>query len=1416
MTRNFDDSPPALSEATLRALIEHIPLMVYVARPEGVRSSVYTSPQLESALGYPANEWIADSDLLDRVVHPGDRERVLAVRRRTRESGEPICAEYRVIASDGSVHWIREEATAIREEAGAAKYQCGFLQDVTERKELEGALQRSEEELGQQTSRLESLLDISPTAIVTLDPYGTVTSWNPAASELFGYLTEQAVGRALEDLIVNRDDLRAEGVDHFEMRVQERRFWAHARRSRRDGSLIDVELRTVPVVVSGKPPGYLVVYRDLTATNTQEEAEKRYRDLVEQIPLVTYVDEPAVAPSIYISPQIEGLVGYSADEWLEDPDLFFELLHPDDYARVLADHERVFATGQSSWSFEYRVIARDGRTVWIRDEAVVVKDDKGIPLYVQGFLMDITERKEGEEALRKSEADLQRQTHYYESLLQISPVAVVTLDLEEVVTSWNPAAEELFGYSEAEALGQPLRGLILRSDALVEEGVALMREAMDRGSSRRISRRTRKGGALVHVEVLVVPIRMDGTLVGSYAIYHDLSELHRQKQYFESLLEISPTAIVTVDLDSRVTSWNPAAEKLFGYSREEALGRDVDDLVASADELRAEAADVNRRGSHGEFEVISRRTRKDGSLVDVQLRVAPVFLEGELVGRYGIYHDISELQRQKQYFQSLLENSPTAIAAVDLENVVTAWNPAAEALFGFTAEEALERQLDDLVANSPEVRAEAEQLNRLAIDTGHVHLVTRRTRKDGSLVDVEVLVSPVLLGGRMEGFYAIYHDIGELVEARREAEKATQAKSDFLATMSHEIRTPMNAIIGMTELLLDTALSNEQRGFADVIRASGDSLVTIIDDILDFSKIEAGRLELEHRPFVVVDCVESALDTVAASASAKGLDLACLVDPETPAAFLGDATRLRQILGNLLTNAVKFTDSGEVVLSVGGAAIPSGGTRAGGHLYRLNFAVRDTGIGIPADRMDRLFQSFSQVDASTTRRYGGTGLGLAISKRLSEMMGGSMWAESSPGVGSTFHFTVTAEEAPSPVELPQRGAELNGKRMLVVDDNASNREVIRRQSLAWGMVTRETESAAEALEWIQRGDPFDIALIDMQMPAVDGLTLARDIRRSRDARRLPLVLLTSLGQRTEDLNAGVEFSAYLTKPIKASQLFDALIGVFGRPAAEGPTSPAEEAGDAAESKRPTLRILVAEDNEVNQKLTLMLLERIGYGAELVADGREALEVLRRGRHDVVLMDVEMPVLDGLEASRRIQREWPPGERPRIIAMTANAMQGDREKCLAAGMDDYLSKPIHAAELAAALARCAPRSAASPITREAVVDESALDHLEATTGDPAFVTELIDMFLRDAPELLANLRSAQRTGDTEELRRSAHTLKSNARTFGASPLADLCQALETAAEAGAIDEAAQRLASIEDNFARVERALAAMRSERHGG
>ena len=764
----------------------------------------------------------------------------------------------------------------------------------------------------------------------------------------------------------------------------------------------------------------------------------------------------------------------------------------------------------------------------------------------------------------------------------------------------------------------------------------------------------------------------------------------------------------------------------------------------------------------------------------------------------------SEVERQRQYLESLVAVSPAAVVVMDADERVTDWNPAAAELFGYSAEEAFGRPIDELVFGTTD-SDEGREITEEAMTVGRANRITQRLRKDGTPVDVELMLVPLMVDGSHVGSLGIYHDVTELQRARQEAEAATQAKSAFLATMSHEIRTPMNAVIGMTDLLLGTQLTGEQREFAEVVRSSGDALLHVIDDILDYSKIEAGKLDLEREPFSVRECVEGALDIVAPRAWEKGIELACLIEEAAPAGILGDEARLRQILLNLLSNAVKFTEAGEVVAVVDAEAKGAGS-------YRLELSVRDTGIGIAPERMDRLFASFSQVDASTTRRFGGTGLGLAISKRLVELMGGTISVQSEQGSGSTFRIALPVEAAEAESRFPQGGGlpHLAGKRILVVDDNAMNREIMTRHARSWGMEPIMAELPSRALALIEAGERFDVAVLDMVMPEMDGLSLAEQIRSRRSEQDLPLLLLSSLGPLQHAQSTGV-FAAQLPKPFKASQLYNMLLQLL---TTKGPIQDAAEGAVDGKPATSSLRILLAEDNVMNQKVALRLLERLGYQADVALNGLEAVAALERQLYDVVLMDVQMPELDGLDASRRICDRWPQESRPQIIAMTANALPEDRQACFAAGMNDYLVKPIRADELAAALKRARPlrdRGAGSG-GREMSLEAAALQSLR-DLGGAEFLAEVVDVFLADAPALITTLRSSLEGHDTEELRRAAHTLKSNGSTLGASAFAEACRAVEQYAKDGRLDDVPQLVDRIEEEYRTLEAALASLESER---
>jgi diguanylate cyclase (GGDEF)-like protein/PAS domain S-box-containing protein len=781
-------------------------------------------------------------------------------------------------------------------------------------------------------------------------------------------------------------------------------------------------------------------------------------------------------------------------------------------------------------------------------------------------------------------------------------------------------------------------------------------------------------------------------------------------------------------------------------------------------------------------------------------------------------------QRQRQYFEALVHHIPTAIVIMDMNAKILSWNPAAETLFGFTTEEAVGQDFTDLLVTDEFMEEALRNIDRTLHMGQSSRAITRRHRKDGSLADVELVAVPISMNHVQFGSLTIYHDISELVKARRDAEAANKAKSAFLATMSHEIRTPLNAVVGMTTLLLDTSLTDEQREFSETIRNSSDALLSIINDILDYSKIEADRMELEEQSFDLRECVESALDLAAANSTHKKIDLAYIIETNVPPVIIGDSTRLRQIMLNLLSNAVKFTTEGEVVLKVsvdqehGPAKKPC----------KLHFTVHDTGIGISHDRMDRLFQSFSQVDASTTRKYGGTGLGLAISKRLAEMMGGRMWVESEgiPGKGSTFHFIipVAPSDSPMPVFLNRRQPELAEKTVLIVDDNDTNRYILTRQVQSWGMKADETGSPHQALEWVKNGRIFDLGLLDMQMPEMDGITLATEIQKlPGKTNDFPVIILTSLGSK-ETEPGSAKLAANLTKPIKPSVLYSTLLSVLGTQPVLIEHILAEKPVIKPAEPLPPLRILLAEDVVVNQKVALSMLKRLGYRADVASNGLEVLEAIRRQPYDVIFMDIQMPEMDGMEATRQIRSgDWMKQTvegrtQPYIVAMTANAMEGDRELCIKAGMDDYISKPIHPEDIVKAFKKIkhsdpsvgSHSPAPSPKTKPATsvanqdlpdIDEGIFNDFQVTMGGDGAeaLIELIQDFQRESSQFLDELHQGVDHGDAEHVRRASHSIKSSSMLFGALKVAEICKLIESEAVVGNLTAVASQLPQLDGSF-----------------
>jgi PAS domain S-box-containing protein len=1175
----------------------------------------------------------------------------------------------------------------------------------------------------------------------------------------------------------------------------------------------------------------------LRAEAASREAVALYSSLVEDLPVAVFRKDTA-GRFVFVNRLLRQIFGLELGDILGKTDADFS--PPTLAEKYWRDDLRVLQTGEVFQDIETHHSRADGSPSYVNVVKAPVRNAAGQIVGVHGLFWDVTETQRAQVALRET-------TQTLEALIRACPLAILSLDANGIVTSSNPAAERIFGWTNDELIGH--RPRFVPPERMPEFEATIARVLAGESFTGMELRRQRKDGAWIDVSLSTAPLRdAEGRVQGVVALLADITEqkrteeaLRHERDLLNALLENIPDAVYFKDRQSRFIRCSRATVRGLGQADVGQLIGKSDFDFFTAEHARPAFEDEARILQTGQPIIgkVEKETWTDGKVswcltTKMPLRNAA----GELIGTFGISKDITALKAAEEQLARLhhqneliLNSAGEGIVGLDANGHFTFVNQAAARMLGYCVEELLGQPAAHLCRRHPcEHRSTPcdDCPIRAACQHGQVQHVTDAAfrRKDETVFPVEFNATPIRERDQVVGAVVTFKDITErkrveaqLTAARDAAEAANRAKSEFLANMSHEVRTPMNAVIGMTNLLLDTPLDEEQRECAETVRDSAEALLTIINDILDFSKIEAGKLTFETMDFNLREVVEGTLDLLAERAASKNLELVSLLAREVPTALRGDPGRLRQVLLNLLSNAVKFTERGEVFVHV---RLESEGDA---HAVLL-CEVHDTGIGLDAEQQARLFRPFTQADGSTTRKYGGTGLGLAICRQLIEMMHGQVGVRSTPGVGSTFWFTVRLEKQPaaSPAEPPGKDS-LAGLRALIVDDNAVNRRILHHRIVSWGMHSESVAGATEALALLRQeaaaGKPFDLAILDFQMPGMDGLTLARHIKSDPALAVTHLILLTSMGQ---PLHPGVAreagLAAWLVKPIKQAELLECLQCAISASEASrlGPrravAMPANE--PAGQSAVKPLRILVAEDNAVNRTVTLRQLRKLGYSADAVANGLEVLDAVERVPYDLILMDCHMPELDGYDATRRLRqlevsRDWPHKTRLRVVAMTANAMKGDREKCLAAGMDDYLSKPVALAELRRVLEATEPDgpSQRAPSVGAPVLDADKVRQLKALAlpGEPDPFVEVMELFLKETPDRLADLRQAIQINEPAAIVRAAHSLKGSCANVGAERMRRLSNCLERDARHGALTAAGEYLTQLEREFQEVRHHLA---------
>jgi PAS domain S-box-containing protein len=1449
------------SEDLFHQVFEHAPIGICISGLDG--SYLHANSTFCAMLGYSEKElmgrsWMELTHAEDLPLAQRMKELLLAA------PDETVTWEKRFIHRSGSIVWTRLRVSLVRDEEGKPLHTVVHVEDITESRKTAAALEESE-------ARFRKIFVESGSVMLLMElESGKIVSANLAAAEYYGYTQEQLAGMSINQINVQA----APEVTAQRLRARtEKQLRLEFRHRLASGEERDVECYVSSIDMGGKPMAFSIVH-DVSERKRAEielrDSEEKFLLLTENIRELFWIMNGTGTEMLYLSPAFEHIWGIPRETVYGNLGKLMEVIHSDDRGQA----ETIFKQqlrGECT-TFQFRVSSPGGQERWILDRAIPIRDVHGRVMKVVGLTEDITESKRAEVALVESEARFRK---FFEEngsvMLLIDPARREIMDA-------NRAAANFYGYPRERMLGMSMALINTQSHA---EIIQERKRAVDKGRPYFNFHHRLASGEVRDVECYYSLIAVNGRSV-QFTVLHDVTD---RKQHETRLREVTERLSLATraggvgvwvhELSTGRMIWDEQMCLLYGIEPGAFGGTlsEWSEMVHPEDRQRLGEEARESHKNDGVFTFEHRIVWPDGSVHHIRAFAQGQRDEsGQLVQVIGTNWDITaqkqaaeelletnryleeetarsnklaeetaranaEARESALYLQTLFDTLPVGIFVVDAETrLVLDINPHAQKLIGLEKDHIVGRSCNDSVCPAADRRCPILDLGQ-SVDHSERILLTAENRR----LPVLKSVSPLVKDGRnvlVESFLDISaqkHAAASLLELNRslaeeskrtrklaeEANKANAAKSEFLANMSHEIRTPMNGIVGITNLLLDTNLDDTQRSYAGIVQDCAENLLGLINGILDLSKIEAGKVDLEIRDFDLQTTLEDLASGLAVRAQNKGLELLFDVDSAVPTMLRGDPLRTRQILTNLAGNAVKFTNAGEIELNVSLAEETD-------ETALLRFTVRDTGIGIPESKMDRLFNKFSQVDSSTTRVYGGTGLGLSISKQLAELMGGNIGVSSEEGEGSEFWFTARFGKQSSARAVQDPVASLLGLRVLIVQRNATSRRILKNRLTSAGMRTVEAEDYPRALQALygalEEKDPFRASVIDIQLAGMSGETLAKIIKSDPILREMRVVLLESMGSSSTSRpleEAGGPIC--ISKPVRVRELLSAL----SRPLSETRNpGKVEDQPDNRAYEPPKqfagieARILLVEDNAVNQQVALGILKKLGLSADVASNGVEAIHSLESHPYDLVLMDIQMPEMDGIQATQKIRSSSSPfiNRAIPIIAMTAHAQESDRAQCIDAGMNDYLSKPVYPMALADTLRRWLPRQDGSTAEAKAeaaqhgapqpslpaVFDQAGM--LDRLMNDEELMQIVIHEFLNDMPKQIEALRNLVAGKDMLGAQRKAHLIKGAAANVGGEALRAVAIEMEKAAKAGNVDHVAARVNELGLQFLRLKKAM----------